>query len=83
MLLNVSATWPESRFHAASRASTIACLRRISGVTASTLRASIPNRTSTSSGSKRHSTTAANPSGSTFPMIWKASVSTKSSYCDA
>ena len=83
MLLNVSATCPDSRVHDASRASTIACRRWINGATASALTMIMPSMTSTRSGSNCHSTTDANTSGSRFATIWKASVSTKSSYCDA
>ena len=83
MLLSVSATWPDSRTHAASRASTSACRRRISGATASALTAIMPSRTRTRRGSNCHSTTDAKASGRTFATMRNASTSTKSSYCEA
>ena len=83
MLVSVSATWPASRAHDASRASTSACLRRISGVTAAPESAMAPSSTPTSRGSYCQSTTDANANGTTFATIWNDSVSTKSSYSEA
>ena len=64
MLDRMSATLPDIRVHAASRACTSNCRRRTSGSTAAVLSTIIPSRTTTSSGSNRHSTTDANTSGS-------------------
>jgi hypothetical protein len=83
MFVSVSATWPDSRAQDASRSSTSACLRRMSGVTATPVSAMIPSSTTTSSGSYCQSTTEANTSGTRFATMWNARVSTKSSYSDA
>ena len=83
MFVSVSATWPDSRTHDASRASTSACLRRMSGATTTPVSAMTPSSTPTSSGSYCQSTTDAKASGTRFATIWNDSVSTKSSYSDA
>ena len=70
-------------YHDASRASTSACLRRMSGATTAPVSAMVPSSTPTSSGSYCQSTTDAKASGTTLATIWNDSVSTKSSYSDA
>ena len=83
MLDRMSATRPDIRVHAASRACTSSCRRRTSGSTAAVLSTIIPSMTATSSGSNCQSTTDANTSGSALATIRKASTSKKVSNCVA
>ena len=83
MLDRMSATRPDIRVHAASRACTSSCRRRTSGSTAAVLSTIIPSSTTTSSGSNRHSTTDANTSGTRLAMMRKVRTSTKFSNCVA
>ncbi len=83
MFIRLSATWPETRAIAASRWSTRAWRRRMSGSTRTAASAISVSRTTTSSGSYCHSTTEPNSSGTRLPTTEKVIVSTKSSKREA